>query len=132
MIHLRMFHRHGHHVTPCPVPACDESERIEGLSRAFGDALGIVDDASELGNQMNKKSGLIDNDKYMVATVGSSTFLVVSGKHGKIIMEGLVQKLDTLKKISEFTLAKMDVDENKLPKLLQKGVREMKDFLRKK
>ena len=125
-----MFHRHGHHVTPCPIPFCDESERIEGLSRAFGDALGIVDGASELGIQMNMKSGLID--KYMVGTVGSSTFLVVSGKHGNIIMEGLVQKLDTLKKISEFTLAKMDVDENKLPKILRKGVREMKDFLRKK
>ena len=125
-----MFHRHGHHVSPCPIPFCDESERIEGLARAFGDALGIVDDASELGNQISIKSGLLD--KYMVATVGYSTFLVVSGKHWNIIMEGLVQKLDTLKKISEFTLAKMDVDENKLPKILRKGVREMKDFLRKK
>ena len=94
MLHLKIFHRHGHHPTPCPTPFCDQSERTEQLVKVFREALATVDDAEELVNHINNKSGLVD--KYMIATVGSSTFLVVSGKHGNIILEGLVQKLDTL------------------------------------
>ena len=96
----------------------------------FREALATVDDAAELVNHINNKSGLVD--KYMIATVGSSTFLVVNGKHGNIILEGLYQKLDTLKKASAFALAKMDVDEEMLPKMLRNCVREMKEFLRGK
>ena len=130
MLHLKIFHRHGQHTTPCPIPYCDQSERTEQLIKVFRDALATVVDDSELVNHINDKSGLVD--KYMIATVGSSTFLVVSGKHGNIILEGLVQKLDTLKKASAFALAKMDVDEKLLPKMLRKSLREMKEFLRRK
>ena len=109
MLHLKIFHCHGLHTIPCLIPFCDQSEVTEQLAKIFKKALAIVDDAEELVNHINNKSGLVD--KYMIATVGFSTFLVVSGKHGNIILEGLVQKLDTLKKASAFALAKMNVDE---------------------
>ena len=130
MLHLKIFHRHGFHTTPCPIPLCDQSERTEQIIKVFREALATVDDAAEVVKHINDKSGLVD--KYMIATVGSSTFLVVGGKHGNIILEGVVQKLDTLKKASAFVLAKMDVDETMLPKMLRYSVREMKEFLRKK
>ena len=130
MLHLKIFHRHGFHTTPCPIPFCDQSERTEQIIKVFREALATVDDAAEVVKHINDKSGLVD--KYMIATVGSSTFLVVGGKHGNIILEGIVQKLDTLKKASAFVLAKMDVDETMLPKMLRNSVREMKEFLRRK
>ena len=61
--------------------------------------------------------------------VGSFTFLVVRGKHGNIILEGLVQKLDTWKDASVFALAKMNVYDKMLPKMIRQSVREMKEFL---
>ena len=131
MIILKIFHRHGHHATPCPVPFCDESERIEELKKVFGEALAKTENVTDCINHINTyKSSLID--KIMVVTVGFSTFMVVSGKHGNIILEGLVQKLDTLKKASAFVLAKMNVDEKEiLPKTLKRSVDEMKDFLKR-
>eukprot|EP00092_Neocalanus_flemingeri_P040986 GFUD01044629.1.p2 GENE.GFUD01044629.1~~GFUD01044629.1.p2 ORF type:complete len:152 (-),score=36.71 GFUD01044629.1:213-617(-) len=134
MIHVKIFHRSGFHVSPCYIPFCDESDRVEEIKRVFGEALATadVDDTSELINLINSnKSSLVD--KCMIVTVSFSTFLVVSGKHGIIILEGLVQKLDTLKKTAAFALAKMDVDEEEvLPKTLRRSVGEMKDFLKRK
>ena len=116
----------------------DQCERIEALKKIFEDALLMVDDVSELASYIMKRSSLaIPLTPYTcsVATVGSSVFLVVgtgSARHGNIILEGLVVKLDTLFKLSAFTLAKMNVDENMLvPKILRGSIREMKEFLRK-
>ena len=67
----------------------------------------------------------------MVATVSSSTYLVATGYHGNIILEGVVLKLDNLKKLSAFTLAQMNVNEDLLPKCLRLSVEEMQQFLRK-
>jgi hypothetical protein len=70
----------------------------------------------------------------MIAIVSFSTFLVVRSKYGvNIILEGLMRKLDTLKKASAFALAQMDVYEKEvLPKALGKYVEEMKEFVRRK
>ena len=72
---------------------------------------------------------------FTIATVGSSVFLVtgcgMSG-HKNIILEGLVIKLNTLTKLAAYTLAKMDYDENTLPKMLRGCIREMKEFLIRK
>ena len=130
MIHLKIYLLCG--------DADQFSERIEALKKAFGNALGMVDDASELAKYLIKSSGSglgLTTYNCTVATVGSSVFLVAgngTSRHGNIILEGLVIKLDTLTKLSAFMLAKMDYDENTLPKMLRGSIAEMKEFLNRK
>ena len=132
MIQLKIFHRHGYHANPCPIPYCDEDERIEELKRVFGEALATADDAKEITSYINTHT-TINSNHFMIVTVSFSTFLVVAGRHGNIMLEGLVQKLDSLKKASAFALAKTNIDEKEvLPKTLRRSVEEMKDFLMRK
>ena len=100
MNHMKIiFHQGGYHALPCPIPFCDESERIEDLKSVFREALATASDVSELTNHINtNKSPLVWH--FMIVTVSCSTFLVAGGRHGIIILEGLVQKLDTQESIS--------------------------------
>ena len=129
MIHLKMFVHHGN---------SEQCIKVEALKRAFADALSKVDDASDLARYLIKNSGSelgLTSYNFTVATVGSSVFLVTGcGVYGhkNVILEGLVIKLDTLTRLSSFTLAKIDFDENTLPKMLRGCIREMKGFLKRK
>ena len=126
---MKIFLRKGSHILPCPIPFCDESERVESIVQSFSDALALADDVFDIGNHIVDKFGYIE--KYMIATVGHSTFFVVSGKHGNILLEGLVVKLNTLKKAASFVLAKNDVNIDVLPKSLRGQISNMKEFLKK-
>ena len=130
MIHMKIILHKGYHALPCPIPFCDESERIEELKRVFREALASASDVSELTSHINTNKSPLIVRKVMIATVRFSTYLVTRGRHGNITLEGLVQKLDTLKKASAFVLAKMNVEEEEIfPKTLKETVKEMKDFL---
>ena len=126
MIHVKMFLLNGNSLL---------CERVKAIKIAFSDALGKVDDVSNLSKHLISSAGSelgFTSYNFTVATVGPSVFLVMdSGMRGNIILEGLVIKLDTLTKLSAYTLAKMDFDENMLPKMLRGCIKEMKEFLKR-